>query len=184
MRKVIASFFMSIDGVVDAPQDWHFPFFDEDMGAVVGGTLSRAGAFLLGRRTYEEWAGYWPAQSSEDNPMAASINGLPKYVVSNTLERADWEGTTILGGDDLNAQIAQLKEQDGGDINVSGSGTLVRSLLADGLVDELNLLVHPIVVGTGRHLFEDGPAPAQLELTASHTFGNGVLHLVYKPVAV
>jgi len=183
MRKVIASFFISADGVVDAPQDWHFPYFDDDMGAVVGGTLAQAGALLLGRKTYEEWAGYWPAQSSADNPMAAAINGLPKYVVSDTLTGADWQNSTIVNGAALRSEVERLKAEDGGDINVSGSGTLVRSLIAEGLVDELNLLVHPIVVGKGSHLFEGGPAPAALELVQSRTFGSGVLHLVYKPVA-
>jgi dihydrofolate reductase len=180
MRKLIASFFMSADGVVDKPQDWHFPYFDDEMGAVVGGTLANAGALLLGRRTYDEWVQYWPTESGRANPMGEMINSLPKYVVSTTLDRPGWENTTVIK-DDLAGDVKRLKAQDGGHVNVSGSGELVRSLLAEGLVDELNLLVHPIVVGKGAHLFEDGPAPEPLALARSTVLGSGVLHLVYRP---
>jgi dihydrofolate reductase len=184
MSKVVASFFMSLDGVVESPQSWHFPYMDAEMGAVVGQSIAASGGFLLGRRTYEEWADFWPHQDPAENPMAAAINGLPKYVVSRTLEDPSWENTTVLrGGDGLAAEVGRLKEQPGRNLSVAGSATLVRSLIIEGLLDELDLLVHPVLVGTGGRLFEaDGP-PIGLELGSARTFGNGVQHLTYRPAA-
>ena len=137
-------------------------------------------ALLLGRVTYEEWAGFWPNQPS-DGGMADFINGTPKFVASTTLGSVDWENSTVLTGDVADA-VADLKGQAGKDIAINGSGTLVRSLLAAGLVDELQLLVHPIVVGRGKHLFEEEEGIG-LELAGSETFGTGVLNLTYKPAA-
>jgi dihydrofolate reductase len=180
MRKVVASLFLSLDGVMEAPEKWHFAYFNEEMGAAIGEAMSAADAFLLGRRTYEEWAAYWPGQSAEDNPMAAVINGLPKYVVSTTLDEVTWQNSTLLGPD-LDGELSKLKQQPGKEISIAGSATLVRSLLGDGLLDELRLMIHPVVLGSGRSLFENGAPQVPLELVAAQTFGTGVLNLSYRP---
>ena len=182
MRKVVASLFLSLDGVMEAPEKWHLPYFNEEMGAVIGEAISTTDAFLLGRRTYEEWAGYWPDQSVDENPMAAAINGLPKYVASTTLDQVTWQNSELLG-DDVAGAVSKLKQQPGKDISISGSATLVRSLLNDGLLDELRLMVHPVVLGSGGRLFENGTGQAALELVESKTFSTGVLDLTYRPDA-
>ena len=179
MRKLTASLFMSLDGVVDSPQQWNPPYMNEETMGVMAGTMQATDALLLGRVTYEEWAGYWPDQPS-DGGMADFINGTPKFVVSETLKSVEWENATVLDGD-VSEAVGQLKAGPGRGIMVNGSGTLVRSLLAKGLVDELALLVHPIVVGHGKHLFEAGEEPCGLELAASETFRTGVLNLTYRP---
>jgi dihydrofolate reductase len=182
MRKVVASLFLSLDGVMEAPERWNFPYFNEEIGAVIGEAISTTDAFLLGRRTYEAWAAYWPAQSAEENPMAKAINGLPKYVVSTTLDDVAWENSTLLGPD-LAVEIPKLKRQPGKDISISGSATLVRSLLRDGLLDELRLMIHPLVLGSGGRLFENGTGEARLELVDSQPFATGVLNLTYRPAS-
>ena len=183
MRKVVASLFLSLDGVMEAPEKWHLPYFNEEMGAVIGEAISTTDAFLLGRRTYEEWAGYWPDQSVDENPMAAAINGLPKYVASTTLDKVSWQNSTLLG-DDVAGEVSKLKQQPGKDISISGSATLVRSLLRDGVLDELRLMVHPVVLGSGGRLFENGTGQTPLELVESKTFSTGVLDLTYRPATV
>jgi dihydrofolate reductase len=180
MRKVIASLFLSLDGVMEKPETWHFPYFNDEMGAAIGRAMSSADAFLLGRRTYEEWAAYWPSQSPDENPMAAGINGMPKYVASTTLDEVTWQNSTLLGAD-VAEEVEKLKRQPGKDISVTGSATLVRSLLRDGVLDELRLMIHPVVVGRGRRLFEDGANQAPLELVESETFNSGVLYVTYRP---
>jgi dihydrofolate reductase len=180
MGNVTASFFASLDGVVEAPERWHAPWLDDEMGAVIGRAIASTDAFLLGRRTYEEWAAYWPQQDPAANPMAAAINGLPKYVVSRTLGDPAWPGSAVLAGD-LVAEVATLKERHAGEIAVSGSATLVRSLLEGGLLDELRLMLHPVLVGRGARLFEGAAAPASLELADSRALGSGVLSVTYRP---
>jgi len=177
MRKLTASLFMSLDGVVDAPQDWHFPYMDDQMMEVVGATMAASDTILLGRTTFEEWASYWPEQAG-DGGMADFINDTPKYVVSETLASVDWPNSRVIRGDVLKA-VARLKEEAGRDISVTGSGTLVRSLLVAELVDELRLLVHPVVVGRGKHLFQDGGEAKGLALASSRQFASGVLDLTY-----
>jgi len=175
MGYIKAGLFISLDGVVEAPDTWHFPYFDEQMGAAVGELMSSNDAMLLGRRTYEEFAGYWP-QADPADPMTGAMNSSRKYVVSTTLAEATWENTTVVGGD-VEAELTKLKART--KLGTTGSATLVRWLLERGLLDELHLLVHPIVVGHGRTLFGgDGPT-VPLTLTSSTTFGTGVLHLVY-----
>jgi dihydrofolate reductase len=180
MRRVVASQFLSLDGVMEAPEKWHLPYFNEEMGAVIGEAISSTDAFLLGRRTYEEWAAFWPG---DENPMAAAINGLPKYVASTTLDEVTWQNSTLLG-DDVAAAVSDLKQQAGKDISISGSATLIRSLLRDGLIDELRLMVHPVVLGSGGRLFENGAGQTPLELVESRTFSTGVLDLTYRPATV
>lgn len=179
MAKIVSNFFMSLDGVVESPHQWHFPYFNEEMGAAIGRGMETSAAFLMGRVLYEEWAAYWPSQA--DEPFASFINNVPKYVVSNSLETATWNNTTIISGD-VAQRLQEIKDQSDGDIGISGSATLVRWLLANGLLDELHLLIHPIAVGHGQRLFEDTPTHA-LELVEHETFSTGVLNLTYAPTA-
>jgi dihydrofolate reductase len=181
MRKVVAAEFLSLDGVMESPDRWHFPYFNEEMGQAVGEGFAAADAMLMGRVNYEEWAGYWPGQDPEENPMAAQMNAMQKYVVSTTLEEPlGWQNSTLINGN-VAEEIAGLKQGEGGDIVVSGSGALVRSLLQYGLLDELKLMIHPVLVGGGKHLFEDGGEQKALELVGSKTFETGVLYLTYRP---
>ncbi len=179
MRRIVAGLFMSLDGVVESPERWHFPYLNDEMGAAVGAAMAAADTMLLGRRTYEEFAGYWPHQGS-DVPMADQMNTTPKLVVSTTLDRVEWQNSTLVKGNVVE-ELTRLKGQPGKNINITGSGTLVRSLLRDGVLDELMLLVHPIVVGRGKRLFEEGGAQVPLKLVDSRTFGTGVLSLTYEP---
>ncbi|WP_448628448.1 dihydrofolate reductase family protein [Geodermatophilus sp. URMC 64] len=180
MGRIVSSFFIALDGVVEAPNEWHFPYFDDEMGRVVGESMQTTRAMLMGRRLYDEWSAYWPSQG-DDVPFASHINGLPKYVLTHRpIEGPLWSNTTVLGGEDAVRRVQDLKNGTDGDIGMSGSATTVRWLLAGGLVDELNLLVHPIAVGRGRRLFEDTPT-VPLELLGSRTLPTGVLHLRYAP---
>jgi dihydrofolate reductase len=175
--NIVSNFFISLDGVVEAPDQWHFPYFDDEMGDAVGKGMESIEVFLMGRVLYGEWADYWP--TSTDEPIASLFNNTPKYVVSHTLEEATWSNTTIIGGD-VAAGIRALKDSTTGDIGMSGSATLVRWLLANGLLDRLQLLVHPIVVGHGQRLFEATPTHP-LQLVSQETFSTGVLNLAYVP---
>lgn len=178
-RSIVANFFVSLDGVVESPGQWHFPYFDDEMGAAVDAGLHRSDAMLMGGALYREWASYWPEHADDD--FGQTMNEMPKYVVSRTLDSADWQNTTLIKGDDPVTEIREIKAGEGRDIAMSGSATLVRWLIGKGLLDELNLLVHPLVVGTGARLFPDGTAQQPLTLAGSTAFGSGVLHLVYRP---
>jgi len=181
MRKVVASEFVSLDGVVESPEKWHFPYFNDQMGDAIGAAMAASEAMLMGRVLYEEWAAFWPKQDPDENSVAAQMNGVRKYVVSTTLEEPlEWENSTLIG-DNFAEEISKLKEQPGKDISISGSPTLVRSLLEEDLLDELRLMVHPIVVGSGKRLFEDGGDQKALQLVDSKTFSTGVLYLTYRP---
>jgi dihydrofolate reductase len=180
MKKVVAGLFMSLDGVVESPDKWQFDSFDEDMGAEVDALIAETDTVLLGRTTYEEWASYWPA-TTEDLDFASYINDAPKYVVSTPLEEPlEWRNSTLIKGDVAEA-IGELKSQPGKDIAVQGSPTLVRSLLQNDLLDKLKLMIHPVVVGGGKRLFEDGRAPKRLRLTDTKTTRTGVVILTYEP---
>ena len=178
MGSITSNLFISLDGVIGSPETWHFDYFDDEMGAVVGAAMSETDAMLLGRQTYEEFAGYWPNADPND-PITAQMNGARKYVVSNTLADASWENSTVISGD-VAAELTALKQDTR--LGTTGSATLVRWLLEAGLVDELHLLVHPVVVGSGKKLFTDG-AKVPLTLVSSTTFTTGVLHVVYAPAA-
>jgi dihydrofolate reductase len=181
MRRVVASEFVSLDGVVEAPDQWHFPYFDEEMGQEIGAAMGQTDAMLMGRVLYEEWADYWPQQDPEENPIADHMNGVRKYVVSRTLEEPlGWQNSTLIS-ENVADEVAKLKQGEGGDIVISGSGALVRSLLYYGLLDELKLMIHPILVGSGKRLFEEGEEQTKLELMDSRTFSTGVLYLTYRP---
>jgi dihydrofolate reductase len=179
MRKIVAGLFVSLDGVVEAPERWQGPYASDEMGRTVGSRMAAADTMLLGRRTYEEFAAYWPNQGS-DVPFADQMNNIPKLVVSTTLKTVEWQNSTLITGDVVE-ELAKLKQQPGKNINITGSATLVQSLLRDGLLDELGLLVCPLVVGRGVRLFEGMSNQVALELLDATPFSTGVLSLTYAP---
>lgn len=164
------------------PERWNSPYFNDEMAGAIGAAMAEADAMLIGRVTYEEWAAYWPSRGSDgQGEMAGYMNNTPKFVVSTTLqEPLEWSNSTLIEGG-LAEGIAELKRRPGKDISVLGSGALVRSLLAQGLLDELRLMVHPVVVGSGKRLFEEGGDQRALTLVDSETFTTGVLYLTYRP---
>ena len=178
MRKVVAGLFISLDGVTESPDQWQFDHFDDGMMAAMTAQMAEQDAVLLGRVTYQEWADYWP--TSTDEPFASYINTIPKHVVSTTLDSVEWEHSTLIKGD-LSEAIATLKQQPGRNIGVAGSPTLVRSLLQLDLLDELTLMVHPVVAGHGKRLFSDDDDLKRLSLVASKTTPTGVAILTYQP---
>lgn len=178
MRKVISGLFISLDGVTESPDQWQFDNFDAEMGEAMASHLAEEDTILLGRVTYEEWAPYWP--TSTDEPYASHINNTPKYVFSTTLDRVDWQNSTLVKGS-LHDEITRLKQQPGRNIGVAGSPTLVRSLLQNNLLDELTLMVHPVVVGHGKRLFTDGLDLKRLKLVDSKITSTGVALLTYHP---
>jgi dihydrofolate reductase len=182
MKKIVAGMFISLDGVVEAPDQWHFPYFNEEMGAAVGGMLDGVDTMLFGRVTYDSFAGAWPereAAGEADATFAKQLGDARKIVASRRPLEFTWRNSEQLQGDLVETVIA-LKQGAGGDIGMSGSPSIVRALLAAGLVDELHLLVHPIAVRHGAPLFGEGD-PIPLRLLSSQTFATGVLYLVYGP---
>ncbi|TDD27481.1 dihydrofolate reductase [Kribbella turkmenica] len=178
MKKLISGLFISLDGVAEAPADWHFPYFNDEMGAAVDAIWSRSDTMLLGRKSWQEFAGFWP--QNPDAEGADVMNGTRKLVVSSTLDNVDaWLNSTLLEGDPIEA-VRKAKAGEGKAISMSGSLTLTRSLLQAKLVDELHLLIHPIALGSGARLF-DGGEHVPLALLSSTTFSTGVLHAVYGP---
>lgn len=186
MGKLVSTVFVSLDGVYQAPggpeEDtsggfgqggWTFPYADGDFGGFVDQSFRRAGAFLLGRHTYDIFAGYWPKVTDPENPVAAKLNTLPKYVVSATVENPEWAGTTVLSGD-LGKEVRELKEQTEGEVQIHGSGALVRSLVNLGLIDTLHLMTFPVVLGEGRRLFVEGAVPTRFRRAGGTVTGKGV----------
>ncbi len=181
MRKVVSWLFISLDGVVEAPNEWQFDVMDDDMIADITSQTDAEDAILFGRVTYQDFAPYWP--TSTDEPFASHINKVPKYVVSTTLDKVEWgkwEKPTLIKGN-LAKEINKLKQQPGKNIGVSGSPTLVRSLLQENLLDELKLMVHPVVVGHGKRLFTEESELKRLQLVDSKVIGTGVVILTYQP---
>ncbi|HET9379578.1 MAG TPA: dihydrofolate reductase family protein [Streptomyces sp.] len=186
MGKLVHTVFVTLDGVYQAPggaeEDtrdgftqggWSFPYADEDFGRFVSEVFGQASAFLLGRRTYDIFAAWWPKVTDPADPVASRLNGLPKYVPSTTLTDPRWDGTTVLGGD-LAEEITALKRRTDGQLQTHGSGALARSLLALGLVDTVHLLTFPVVLGAGRRLFAEGTAPTAFRHTAGRVTASGV----------
>jgi dihydrofolate reductase len=195
MRIVVIEF-MSLDGVVQAPggadEDtdggfahggWSHPFFDDTVGEGFDDALSNAEALLYGRRTWQTMAAAWPGRAGD--PFADRMNAIPKYVVSSTLgdDELTWNNTTLLPGDEAVPRVRELREREGGDLLVMGSPTLVRTLLREGLIDELRLLIEPVVLGGGKTIFPDDGALRRLELVSAVTSGTGVQVCIYRPAA-
>jgi dihydrofolate reductase len=180
MRKVIASEFVSLDGVIENPV-WTFRFTGEEQQRFKYDELSAADALLLGRVTYEGFAGAWPHMTEQAGEYADMMNGYPKYVVSTTLEEPlGWNNSTLIKGD-VAEEVSELKRQPGGDILVFGSGSLVNELMRLGFIDEYRLMVFPVVLGSGKRLFGNGMEETVLELVGTDTFSTGVVVLTYRP---
>ena len=172
--------FMSLDGVIDAPT-WTFEYgFHPQMAEAIGAVTGRSRGILLGRKTYEVFEPAWSTRTAEDDPGAPFFNDTTKYIVSSSLTNATWRNSKIIGPYDADA-IRSLKDEVGGDLYVSGSGTLVRAMLADGLVDELHLFVYPLTRGSGPRLFPEQAAPSNLSLASCESYENGVVYLAYRP---
>ena len=191
MSELVVTTFVTVDGVMQAPggreEDtggefehggWVMPHFDDETGAFMVSVFERPAAFLLGRRTYEIFATYWPKVTDENDPIAAKLNALPKYVASRTLQSADWGPATIVS--DVPAEVAALKEQVHGELQVHGSANLIQSLLEHDLVDRHHILTFPAVLGTGKRLFEAGAPPSGLHLVGSRATGSGVVISTYE----
>ncbi len=177
MRKVVAGLFVSLDGVIEAPEAWTGPYFSPEIGQEIGTVMAQGDTMLLGRRTYETFAASFAGQTGG---MADAMNNTPKLVASRTLEEVTWQNSTLIKGD-LAEELSRLKQRDGRNINISGSSNLIRSLLRGGLLDELRLQLFPVVVGAGARLFEDYTERLGLTLADSQTFPTGVVNLIYHP---
>lgn len=177
MRKLIVTEFMSLDGVIENPM-WTFPYWNDEIAAFKGEETSAGEPLLLGRVTYEGFAAAWPQRTGDDSG-ATYFNGTRKYVVSTTLDKADWNNSVIIR-DNIMEEIAKLKQQDGPDIMVHGSARLAQSLLENNLVDRIRMLVYPVVLGKGQRFFEDGQT-ATLKLVESRSLSGGVVALIYEP---
>ena len=196
MRKVIADEWMTLDGVIQAPGQadedesggfqhggWHLGYLDEIAQRWAAESIIKAGGFLLGRRTYENFAAHWPNASEEEQVLAEPLNTKPKYVASRTLtEPLAWQNSTVLQGDIAEA-VATLKQQDGEDLHLIGSSQLAQTLFEHGLVDEFHLMIDPVVVGGGKRLFRDDGALRQLRLVDSQVTTTGVIIATYAPAA-
>ena len=180
MRKVVGYLLMTLDGVVEEPGEW-LEYFDEDLRENMGEVINEQDAVLLGRMMYQEWATYWP--TATDEPLFASfINTVPKYVVSTTLSSVDeWQPAKLIKGN-ISQEIAKLKQQPGKNIGAHGSIILVCSLLERDLLDELILIVFPVLVGGGRRLLKEGDSLKRLKLVSSKSTRTGALILTYQPV--
>jgi len=178
VRNLIVTENISLDGMIDAQDGWFSPYGGDDLAAINREHMAAADAVLLGRVTYEQFAGYWPAQTDDTTGVSDYLNRTTKYVVSSSLTTADWQKTTILSGT-LADDIAALKRQPGKDIVATGSVTLVRSLVRENLIDAYRLFVYPVILGRGRRLFPDGIASA-LRLADTRTFRSGVVLLSYQ----
>ncbi|MBI5667211.1 MAG: dihydrofolate reductase family protein [Chloroflexi bacterium] len=180
MRKIIACEFLTLDGVMEASEQWQPAYVTEDVAEVMTSHILGADGTLLGRVTYEMFVGYWPLQTHNEFGIADKLNSEPKYVVSSTLQKADWNNTTVIKGN-VAEEIVRLKQQPGGYIRLVGSATLVQSLTGAGLIDEFWLLVHPLVRGRGRRLFNEAMETISLKLVEARPFRSGVALLRYQP---
>lgn len=191
MRKLVVGTFLTLDGVMQGPggpeEDteggfdlggWQMPLFDDESGQTVDGWMQDTGSLLLGRKTYDIFAGFWPKQPADDE-TASHLNRVEKYVTSRTMDEAEWENTTVLKGDAAET-VRQLKEGEGGEIHVTGSSDLIQTLIANDLVDEFRLIIYPIVLGEGKKLFGDGTIPTSLELVSTARTSKGATVCVYR----
>jgi dihydrofolate reductase len=187
VRRVVVSEFVSLDGVMEDPS-WTFQFGSEEQEKFKFDELAASDALLLGRVTYEGFAAAWPnmmeqyggPRRAELGEYADMMNGYPKYVVSTTLEEAGWNNSTIIKGN-IAEDVFKLKQQPGKDVLIFGSGDLVNTLMRHGLIDEYRIMVFPVIVGSGKRLFEDGSETTALRLVNTKTFGSGVVVLTYRP---
>jgi dihydrofolate reductase len=179
MRRIVWSEYISLDGVVEEPGEWSIPYFSDDLAQYKSDELADSDALLLGRSTYEGFAAAWPDMEAVEGDFAVRMNTLPKYVASTTLEKADWNNSTIIR-ENVPDAVAKLKREAGGNILIGGSGALAKSLIEHNLIDEIRMLVHPIVVGAGERLFEGTTKPIGLKLVDTRAFNSGVVALTYQ----
>ncbi|MEO3855632.1 dihydrofolate reductase family protein [Acrocarpospora sp. B8E8] len=179
MRKIITSTYVTLDGFIDNPHLWSFDYWSDEAAQYAHALLFASDILLMGRVTYEGFAAAWPGRAGADD-FADRINAMDKYVVTSTLDKADWNNTTIIPSDDLIAEVTRLKEQPGGDILIYGCGQLTDALRESGLLDEYRLWVHPVSVGAGQRLFREG-TKAAFTLANTETFASGLTILTYQP---
>jgi len=193
MKKLVVGTFLTLDGVMQAPGDpqedteggfkhggWQMPYFDDESGRIMDENIAATDGLLLGRKTYQIFAAYWPTAPADDS-MAKRLNSIPKYVVSTTLDKVEWNNSTLIKGN-IAEEIAKLKKQPGsGILSVTGSGKLAQTLMQYNLVDEYELWINPIVLGSGKRLFADGIVPINLNLVNTRTTSTGVMILTYQP---
>jgi dihydrofolate reductase len=176
MRKIIVSEFLSLDGVFEAPHTWHFPYISDDFNEFNMAGIHNSDIMLMGKATYEEFASVWPNMTQNEYGIADKLNNAPKYVVSKSLQKANWQNTEILRSV---AGVQSMKAEGEGNIGMTGSGTLLQGLLQAKLIDQLDLLIHPIVVGKGKRLFPEGCPQIPLALSESRVFKSGVVLMRY-----
>lgn len=187
MRKIASGLFITLDGVAEAPgsadttlpdkRGWSDPYMSQEIGMTIFDMMQKSDGFLLGRKTYQDFAAFWPTMPADD-PFAQAMNNMPKYVVSTTLDKADWKNSTVLRS---LGEVARIKQEAGKDINIIGSLTLVRSLLEHDLLDEIQLMVCPVVLGVGKRLFDQGIDTKTLKLVNTKPFDTGMVLLSYQP---
>ncbi len=195
MPKLVVSEFLTLDGVMQAPGDakedteggfthggWQMPYFDEEAGKIMDKSMAAMEALLLGRKTYQLWAAYWPTAPADD-PIAKKFNRIPKYVVSTTLDKTEWNNSKLIKRN-VAEEVTKLKQGPGsGNLSVLGSSRLAQTLMKHNLVDEYDLWIHPLVLGSGKRLFDGGAIPSNLKLVDSKKTGSGILVLTYQPGA-
>jgi len=181
MARLVAYEYVTLDGVMEAPEDWQFPYVTDDVAELIQAQILEADAILLGRTTYEIFAASWPSRTNNEFGIADKLNSMPKFVVSKTLQRAEWHNSTLIKGDVAKA-VAELKHQLGGNIAIIGSGKLVAGLMQLAQIDEYRLMIHPVVLGSGQRLFPDG-IHLSLRLIEARTFNSGVVLVRYGPAA-
>ena len=177
MRKIVSGLFISLDGVTEAPDQWHFPYFNDEMGEAVSSNIDRCDALLFGRKTFEEVAGFWPNADQED-PFTRYINDTQKYVVSNTVHDPEWQPSSVIRGDVM-TEIRKLKEQPGKDLVLFAGASLASTFIELDMVDEYRLYIHPLVLGNGISLFKDLSVERRLKLLHAKAFPSGVVLLQY-----
>jgi len=179
MRKIIVSEFITLDGVIESPEKWQFPYLSKDLTEEIQAGVHLSEASIYGRETYEIFAASWPQRTENEFGVADKLNSELKYVVSTSLEKADWNNSIIIERD-AEEEIRTLKQQLGGTIRIVGSAMLVRSLMMAGLIDEIHLMVHPLVVGHGKRLFNEDINTTGLKLVGTKSFSSGVVLLQYQ----
>jgi dihydrofolate reductase len=191
--RLTALCFLTLDGIMQSngkPEPelddgfehggWQVPYIDEEVLELHAGLVATADAFLLGRQTYELFAGHWPHVTDADDPFATRLNSLPKYVASTTLDKVEWNNSTLLRGD-VSEEVAELKRRPGRELQIHGSAALVRSLMSYDLIDEFRLYFHPVILGAGQRLFSEGTVPTALRLVDTKTTGSGVVLHIFRP---
>ncbi len=189
MRKINGALFITLDGVVEAPgpgdttlpekRGWSMPFMSDEVGQMIGAAMATSDAMLLGRKTYQDFAAFWP-NVPEDDPFGGMMNNQTKYVVSTTLDKAAWKNSHLIKGN-IAEELNKLKQQPGQDINIVGSGTLVRSLLKADLVNELQLMLCPVVLGVGKRLFDGADFTKSMKVLEAKSFSSGMIYLRLQP---